>query len=539
MTGADADAPPPRLRDKTIVQRTGQLMYELSTMYPDISGLQPEYGWAADYAAHARTDCRASAPHRNFPHHLFAFGDASHSITGAYLASRMSAATALRRNGSGRRSLRIPSVAPPKCAQFQRCILARMLKILLSALLSLSLAAPAFAQSQAANGTIEGTVSDSSGGVLPGVTVTITNVDTGAERVVVTNDKGLYRAPLLPLGTYKVVAELQGFKKFEADRHHAVGRPDRRRQRDAVGRHRQRNDHRQQRRQPGARRRAHRHRPHDDRSRSAQPAARRAQPVQLRARAAGRHRHRERRVRRAAPGRQRRRDAHQLPDRRQHQHREGSRRPAAAADVGSDDPGSEGRHHRLRARVRPDDGDGLQRGDAVGHEHVPRRGRAICSAASRSARFRSSSAAPRSRPTCGPPPDDAARPDTKVDTGTATVGGPIVKNKVFFYGGWEQTRRDLSSSSPITIAAGERRRARPQAAAGGRRRTCRRRSSSSRKGDYQINPANRATVRWIRFHNDAPYNSGGGLNSLERPPTSSTRWTRSPASSSRRSARAS
>ena len=64
-----------------------------------------------------------------------------------------------------------------------------MLKILVSTLLSLSLTAPAFAQSQAANGAIEGTVSDSSGGVLPGVTVTITNVDTGAERVVITNDK--------------------------------------------------------------------------------------------------------------------------------------------------------------------------------------------------------------------------------------------------------------------------------------------------------------------------------------------------------------
>ena len=90
-----------------------------------------------------------------------------------------------------------------------------MLKYVLSALLSLSLTAPALAQSQAANGAIEGTVSDSSGGVLPGVTVTITNLDTGAERAVVTNDKGLYRAPLLTLGTYKVVAELQGFKKFE------------------------------------------------------------------------------------------------------------------------------------------------------------------------------------------------------------------------------------------------------------------------------------------------------------------------------------
>jgi hypothetical protein len=77
------------------------------------------------------------------------------------------------------------------------------------------LAAPVFAQSQAANGTIEGTVVDSSGGVLPGVTVTITNTDTGLERSVVTSTEGLYRALLLPLGQYRVDGELQGFKKAE------------------------------------------------------------------------------------------------------------------------------------------------------------------------------------------------------------------------------------------------------------------------------------------------------------------------------------
>ena len=74
---------------------------------------------------------------------------------------------------------------------------------------------PARAQSQATDGAIEGTITDSSGAVLPGVTVTITNTKTGTDRVVVTNDRGLFHAPLLPLGTYKVSAELQGFKRFE------------------------------------------------------------------------------------------------------------------------------------------------------------------------------------------------------------------------------------------------------------------------------------------------------------------------------------
>ncbi len=73
----------------------------------------------------------------------------------------------------------------------------------------------AAAQAQAANGNIEGTVRDSSGAALPGVTVTITNMDTGTTRSAVTNEAGVYRAPLLPLGRYRVTAELQGFKTFE------------------------------------------------------------------------------------------------------------------------------------------------------------------------------------------------------------------------------------------------------------------------------------------------------------------------------------
>src|SRR5438034_11400303 len=75
-----------------------------------------------------------------------------------------------------------------------------MIRSLLIALLSVALCAPAFAQSQAINGTIEGTVADQSGAVLPGVTVTVHNLETGTERSVVTNEAGLFRALLLPLG---------------------------------------------------------------------------------------------------------------------------------------------------------------------------------------------------------------------------------------------------------------------------------------------------------------------------------------------------
>jgi glycine/D-amino acid oxidase-like deaminating enzyme len=88
VSGADAETPAPKQLEKVLVQRTGQLMYELSTMYPDISGILPSYGWAAHYARTAEGIPYIGA-HRNYPHHVFAFGDSSRSLTGAYLASRI------------------------------------------------------------------------------------------------------------------------------------------------------------------------------------------------------------------------------------------------------------------------------------------------------------------------------------------------------------------------------------------------------------------------------------------------------------------
>jgi hypothetical protein len=90
-----------------------------------------------------------------------------------------------------------------------------MFRLSLTVLVSLFLASTAAAQGQAINGTIEGTVTDTSGAVLPGVTVTVVNIDTGDTRVVVTNESGVFRAPLLPLGSFRVSAELQGFRKYE------------------------------------------------------------------------------------------------------------------------------------------------------------------------------------------------------------------------------------------------------------------------------------------------------------------------------------
>ena len=69
------------------------------------------------------------------------------------------------------------------------------------------------AQSQATTGVIEGTVTDSSGGVLPGVTVTLRNTATNYQQVQVTDAAGRFRGVLLPLGPYEVSAVLEGFAK--------------------------------------------------------------------------------------------------------------------------------------------------------------------------------------------------------------------------------------------------------------------------------------------------------------------------------------
>lgn len=68
-----------------------------------------------------------------------------------------------------------------------------------------------FAQSQATTGVIEGTVSDATGGVLPGVTVTLKNTATNFEQTQVTDSAGRFRGVLLPLGPYEVHASLDGF----------------------------------------------------------------------------------------------------------------------------------------------------------------------------------------------------------------------------------------------------------------------------------------------------------------------------------------
>jgi glycine/D-amino acid oxidase-like deaminating enzyme len=91
VTGATQDLTPARKRDAVLVQRTGQLMYELLMMNPAISGLQPQYGWDASYGETA-DGIMYIGPHRNYPRHLFGLG--GHSLSGAFLAARVLARAA-------------------------------------------------------------------------------------------------------------------------------------------------------------------------------------------------------------------------------------------------------------------------------------------------------------------------------------------------------------------------------------------------------------------------------------------------------------
>jgi glycine/D-amino acid oxidase-like deaminating enzyme len=88
FSGADQKPVATRLGDKAIVQRTGQLMYELSRLYPMISGTPPEYGWSARSVT-AADGLLLAGPHRNFPHHLFALGLGATGLAGAFLAARI------------------------------------------------------------------------------------------------------------------------------------------------------------------------------------------------------------------------------------------------------------------------------------------------------------------------------------------------------------------------------------------------------------------------------------------------------------------
>jgi hypothetical protein len=381
--------------------------------------------------------------------------------------------------------------------------------------MSVVLAGPAFAQSAATNGAIEGTVLDASGGVLPGVTVTITNTQTGAAQTVVTNEKGLYRAPLLPLGTYRVVAELQGFKKFEQTGITlSVGQTALINVTLGVG------------------------------ALNETITVNADSPLLDAARIDIGHTMSDQEV-------------HNLPLVARNPYNFALVQPGVTGyenvEFGVPHLAANGASMRINYQI---DGNTNTEKDRAGLRLLPMSEvmiqevkvvttgfapefgqtmgmvyNAVTPSGTNTFRGEGSYLFRRNpfssfpfyfgcgstTPTANCPAiaANAAKPQTRTDSGTALLGGPIIKNKLFFYGGWEQTRRDLSSGSLITVdpsivaAVGVK----PQPAAAPNVQTAK---FLIGKGDYNISDGNRFTLRWLRFHNDAPYNSGGGTATLER-----------------------
>ena len=85
-----------------------------------------------------------------------------------------------------------------------------LFRSLLTGVVAVFFATSAFAQLSTAQ--LSGRVTDESGAVLPGVTVTVTQTDTGLTRSVVTDATGTYILPSLPTGPYRLEAMLQGFR---------------------------------------------------------------------------------------------------------------------------------------------------------------------------------------------------------------------------------------------------------------------------------------------------------------------------------------
>jgi len=73
-------------------------------------------------------------------------------------------------------------------------------------------ALPAWVFAQSSNATVSGTVSDTSGALIPGVTITATNSQTGIVSNVLSNESGVYNFASLQPGLYNLSAELSGFQ---------------------------------------------------------------------------------------------------------------------------------------------------------------------------------------------------------------------------------------------------------------------------------------------------------------------------------------
>src|SRR3989454_8210184 len=77
----------------------------------------------------------------------------------------------------------------------------------------IALGTSSLAFSQTATATIVGVVKDTSGALIPGVSITVKHTDTGQTRTAISSDSGSYNMPLLPVGAYEISTTMPGFKQ--------------------------------------------------------------------------------------------------------------------------------------------------------------------------------------------------------------------------------------------------------------------------------------------------------------------------------------
>jgi outer membrane receptor protein involved in Fe transport len=364
--------------------------------------------------------------------------------------------------------------------------------------------APAtYAQSTAADGSIEGTITDNSGAALPAVSVTITNDNTGVSRTIVSNDSGLYRVPLLPLGTYTVMAELQGFKKLERKGVTlSAGATAVVNLQLEVGEF------------------------------SETIAVTVDVPVVDTAKTdAGRNLTEN--------------EVKNLPLVSRNPYNFALLQPGVTGfenpEFGVPRFSANGTLLRINYQI---DGNTNTQKDRAGLRLLP-----VSEVMVREVKVITSGYAPEYGQTTGmvynaitpsgtntlhgagayrfrrkpfsaypfffsQPKTGDNRPDTKIDTITAELGGPVVKDKLHFFAGFENTYRDLSGASVITITPEN------QALLGLNEPAVIPREQTARffigKLDYQVSSSHRYTGRTIIFRNDSPDNTAGGLGSIQR-----------------------
>src|SRR5690242_14422520 len=92
-----------------------------------------------------------------------------------------------------------------------------MMKATLVLGIILCISISAVAQTEIGAASLSGRITDSSGGVVPGVSITVSDQSTGFSRTTMSNEAGLYNLPRLPVGVYGLSVSKDGFKAIKRD----------------------------------------------------------------------------------------------------------------------------------------------------------------------------------------------------------------------------------------------------------------------------------------------------------------------------------